>query len=92
MKKSYSTILQYRGEVVTISPNRIPPSTNINHTRKQKTPNTNLDDIKMTSNDIKVDSNDPEVLPFKSKNKLNGGASSEINENYLDEKLHNKNL
>ena len=37
---------------------RIPPSTNTNQTRKQKTTNTNLDDVKVTSNDHKKTSKD----------------------------------
>ena len=40
-----------------VSPYRIPPSSKTNHTRKRKTPNTNLDDVKVTSNDLKMTSN-----------------------------------
>ena len=53
LKISSSTKQRYRREINTLSPYRMPPSSNTNHTRKQKTPNTNLDDVKMTSNDPK---------------------------------------
>ena len=70
-----------------LSPYRL--SLNTNYTRKQKTPKTNLDDVKMTSNDIKTTSNEP-VKPKK--NKLKGGANIEINHEYLDVNLQNNNL
>ena len=54
---SSSTKQRYRRKMNMLSPYRIPPSSNTNHTRKQKTPNTNLDDVKMTSNDPKKTSN-----------------------------------
>ena len=41
-----------------LSPSTVPPSSKTNHTRKQKTSNTNLDDVKVTSNDLKMTSND----------------------------------
>ena len=77
-----------------LSPWRISPNTN--YTRKQKTPNTNLDDVKMTSNDVKMTSKDLKtnsnatVKPRK--NKLKAGANIEINDRYSDEILHNNNL
>ena len=40
-----------------LSPYTIPPSSETNQ-RKQKTPNTKLDDDKVTSNDLKTTSND----------------------------------
>ena len=49
----------------------------------------------MTSNDLKVPqmtSNDPDVKPIKSRNKLKGGAIIEVNGEYIDEVLHNNNL
>ena len=46
-----------------------------------------------TSNDLKPTSKEssPEVKSVKSKNKLKGGGNIEINDEYLDEILHNKN-
>ena len=72
-----------------LSPYRIPPSSKTNHTRKQKTSNTNLDDVKVTSKDLKTTSN--ESVKNK-KNKLKSGANIEINENYPDEIVHNNYL
>ena len=76
-----------------LSPYRIPSSTKTNHTRKQKTPNTNLDDVKVTSSDLKVTSNDLKMTsndlkttsnePVKNeRNKLKGVANIEINEKH----------
>ena len=42
------TIQGYRREINMLSPYRLPPSSKINQTRKQKTPNTKLDDVKVT--------------------------------------------
>ena len=59
LKISSSTIQYRRGINMLkfgINKYRIPPSSNTNHTRKQKTPNTNLDDVKMTSNYLKMTS------------------------------------
>ena len=55
VKISTSTIQLYRREIDMISLYRIQASSN---TRKQKTPNTNLDDVKMSSKDLKMISND----------------------------------
>ena len=41
-----------------LPPYRLPPSSKTNQ-RKQETPNTNLDDLKKTSNDLKRTSNEP---------------------------------
>ena len=41
-----------------VSPFRVSSSSNTNHIRKQKTPNTNLEEVKMTSKDLKLTSND----------------------------------
>ena len=49
LKMSSSTLQRYRSKINMLSTYRIPPSTNIIHTTKQKTSNTNLDDVKMTS-------------------------------------------
>ena len=74
-----------------LSPYRISPSSNTNYTRNQKTPNTNRDDVKMTSTDLKKTSNDLKTtsneLVKTTKNKLKGGANNEINDIYLDEIL-----
>ena len=88
LELSSSTIQRYR-ELNNLSPYRIPPSSKTNHTRKQKTPITNIDNVKVTSNDPKTTSNEP-VKPKK--NRLKGGANIEINDKYLDEILHIKNL
>ena len=57
-KISSSTKQRYRREIIMLSPCKRPPSSNINHTTKQKTPNTNPDDFKMTSNDLTMTSNE----------------------------------
>ena len=81
-----------------LSPYRIPPSSKTNHTRKQKTPNTNLYDVKVTSNDLKNDLKwfhddlKQRTTWKQKKNKLKGGANTEINEKYLDEIFHNSYL
>ena len=84
---STSTIQRYRREINMLSPYRISPNTI--YTRKQKTPNTNLDDVKMTSNDLKMTSNDLKTTSNESvkptKNRLKVGSNIEINEHYLDE-------
>ena len=89
---SSSTIQQYRREINILSTYRIQPSSKTNHTRKQKTPKTNLDYLKMTSNDLKKTSNDLKTTskePGKNKkNKLKGGANIENNEKYRDEVVH----
>ena len=54
-----STIQRYRREINILAPYRITSSMIINDIRKQKTPNMNLDDLKMTSNDLKTTSNEP---------------------------------
>ena len=48
------TIQRYRRGINMLSPHRLPPPSKTNHTRKQKTPNTNIDDIKVNSNDLKT--------------------------------------
>ena len=53
LELSASTIHRYRREINIFSPYRIPTSSKTNHTRKQKTPNLNIDDVKVTSNDLK---------------------------------------
>ena len=57
MKMSTSTKQRCRRERIMLSPYRISPNTN--YTRKEKTPNKNLDDVKLTSNDLQMTSNEP---------------------------------
>ena len=57
LELSSSKIFRHRKGIKLLSPYRLPPSSKTNQ-RKQKTPNTNLDDIKVTSNDLKMTSND----------------------------------
>ena len=74
LELSSFTIQRYRTEVNMLSPYRIPPSSKNNHARKQKTPNTNFDDVKVTSNDLKMTSNDLKTTsnaPVKNKKKTN---------------------
>ena len=54
-----------------LSPYRIPPSSKTNHTRKQKTSNTNLDDVKVTSNDLKMTPNDLKMISNETNTKPN---------------------
>ena len=86
-----------------LSPYRIPPSSKTNHTRKQKTPNTNIDDVKVTSNDLKMTSNDLKKTSNESntksnnrnKNNIKAGSvhdNIEINEKHSDEIIHNNYL
>ena len=95
LNTSTSTIQRYRRKMNMLSPYRISPNTN--HTRKQKTPNTNLDDVQLTWKHLKTTSNDLKTIsnkPVKNakKNKLKGGANIKTNEKVLDEILHNNNL
>ena len=103
LELSSSTIQRYGKEINMPSLYRIPPSSKTNHTRKQKTPNTNLDDVKVTSNylkktskDLKKISNESNEKPNKrNKNKLKAGSIDDnigSNEHYLDEIFHNNNF
>ena len=77
-----------------LSPYRIPPSSTTNQ-RKQKTPNSNTDVVKVTSNDLEKTSNDLKTnsnAPVKNKKKKLKGGAIEINEKYLDEIVHNNFL
>ena len=56
LELSSSPIQRYRREVNMLSPYRIPPSSKTNQTRKQKTLNTNIDDVNVTSIDLKMTS------------------------------------
>ena len=58
LELSASTRQRCKKETNMLSPYRIRLSSKTNHARKQKTPNTNLDDVKVTSNDLKMTSND----------------------------------
>ena len=85
LELSSSTIQRYRRGINMLSPYRIPPSSKNYLTGKQKTSNTILDDVKVTSNDVTMTSNDLKTTsnePVKNKkNKLKGGANIEIIEN-----------
>ena len=54
---SSATLQRYRRELNMFSPYRKPPSSNT-HTRKQKTSNHTVHDLKMTSNYVKTTSNE----------------------------------
>ena len=94
---STSTLRRYRNDINMLSPYRFHPNNTNKRVKKGK--NTNFDNnshrdpdpkrLQMTSNDLKMTSN--ETVKNK-KNKLKGGANIEINEHYLDEVLHNKEL
>ena len=94
---SFSTIQRYIRKINMLSPYRTPPLSKTNHTRKQKTPIRYLDDVKVTSTDLKMNSNDfkttsNEPDKSKKKKKLNSGVIIEINEKYLCEIIRNNNL
>ena len=57
LELSSSTIRRLRREINILSSSRITPSSKTSK-KKQKTPNTNLDDVKVTSNYLKKTSND----------------------------------
>ena len=54
LELSSSTIQGYRRKINMLSLYKIPPSSKTNHTRNQKTPNTNADDAEVTSSDFKI--------------------------------------
>ena len=96
LELSSSTIQRCRREIKMLSTFRIPPSSKTNHTRKQKTPNTNLDDVKVTSTDLAMTSNESNTKSKKRK-KINLKTGSihdniEINEKLFDEIIHNNYL
>ena len=85
LKVSSSTLQRYRRKINMLSPYRIPPSSNT-HTRKQKTSNHSMHELKVTSIDLKMTSNDlkmitkdvneidtPVFKKTKTKNGLRGG-------------------
>ena len=63
---------------------------NSNHKHDLERPRLTSFDLKTTRTTTKESS--PEVKPFKSKNKLKGGANTGINGEDLDEILHKNNL
>ena len=76
LKRPTSTLQRDRGKLNMLSTYRISPSSKTHHKRKQKTPNTSLDDDKVTSkdlekisNDLKKISNEPVETYFKKKTK-----------------------
>ena len=95
LELSSSVIQRYRREINMVSPYRIPPSSKTNQ-RKQNTPNTNLDEVKVTSNDLRMTSNDLKTISKNhlkmKKHKLICGAKIEFNENFLDELIQKSYL
>ena len=93
LNMSSSTIQRYRNDINMQSPYQISPNNVKKRTKKAK-----IDDIgdlkrpQMTSNDVKMTSN--ESIKNK-KNKLKGGTiqeNIEINEHYLDKIVKNNNI
>ena len=89
LNMSSSTIKRYRNDINMLSPYRISPNNVKKRSKKAKIDNN--DEPKrpqMTSNDLKITSNDKKQ---KQKNSLKGGAvqedNFEINEHYLDKIL-----
>ena len=83
LNMSSSTLQRYRNEINMLSPYRINPNNVKERPKKAKIDdNGDLKRLQLTSND-----NNEKT---KTKNNLKGG-SIEINENYLDEILKNKN-
>ena len=71
---SSSTIRRYTREINMLSPYRIPKSSRTNHKGKEKTPNKNLDDVKVISSDLKMTSKDLKMTsnePVENKKKSN---------------------
>ena len=92
LNMSSSTIKRYRNDINMLSPYRISPNNVKKQSKKAKIDNN--DEPKrpqMTSNDLKLTSNDKKT---KTKNNLKGGSiqeNIEINEHYLDKILKNNN-
>ena len=76
---SSSTIQRYRREINMLSLYRIPPSSRTNYTIKQKTPNMNIDDVKVTSNDFKMSSNDLKTTSNECNTKSNKKTKNNLN-------------
>ena len=105
LSSSSSTLKRYRNDINMLSTYGISPN---NHKVRQNISNTNIDDksnrehgFKMTSNDskkpqkVEVVKRVSNVVSISKKNKLKGGSLwefLEINDEYLDEILHNNNL
>ena len=93
LNMSSSTIKRYRNDINMLSPYRISPN---NAKKRQKRPknddNGELKRPQLTSNDIKITSNDKKT---RSKIVLKSGSvqeeNIEINEHYLDKILKNNN-
>ena len=88
---SSTSLQRYRQDVNMLSSYRTPPNSN---KKGQKILNRKHDPERhqMTSNYIKrLQLGCPETVKPK-KNKVEGGANIEINDKYVDEFLHNKNI
>ena len=98
---SSSTLQSYRNDINMLSPYRI--QSNKTNKRTKKTLNTNSDNNSHIEHDLKrprltsfelkrpQTTSDENVKSLRSKNELKGGANVEINDQYLDEILHNNN-
>ena len=90
LNMSSSTIKRYRNDINMLSPYRINPNNVKKQQKKAKIDNNGEPKrAQMTSNDLKITSNEPVK---NKKNKLKGGSiqeSIEINEHYLDKILKN---
>ena len=88
---SNSTLKRYRKDIIMLSTYKFPSNTN---KRKRQISNTKHgpERPQMSSNDLVVSENDGSIKPIKSKNKMKGGANTEINGEYSDEVFHNNNL
>ena len=95
---SSSTLQRNRIDINMFSPHRIQSNNTIKRAKKASNTNFNKDsytsdDVKrpqMISKDLKPTSNNRPVQNEK-KNKVKGGANSEIKEHYLDEILNSNN-
>ena len=77
---SSSTLQRYRIDMNMLSPYRIPSKSN-----KE---NKKIEIVSITSKDLKrpqTTSNNPEVKPIESQNKMKVGGSTEVNDKFLNE-------
>ena len=93
LNMSSSTIKRYRNDINMLSPYRINPNNVKKQQKKAKIDNNGEPKrAQMTSNDLKITSNEPVK---NKKNKLKCGSiqeNIEINEHYLDKILKNNNI
>ena len=94
LNMSSSTIKRYRNDINMLSPYRINPNNTKKRSKKAKIDdNSDLKRPQLTSNDLKITSNDKKT---RSKKVLKAGSvqeeNIEINEHYLDKILKNNNI